>query len=763
MKFKETKNEKNKKPNNLINETSPYLLQHAYNPVNWYPWGNEAFSLAKKENKPIFLSIGYSTCHWCHVMEKESFEDEEIAKILNENFISIKVDREEMPAVDNVYMESAIIFTGSGGWPLTILIDHDKKPFFAGTYYSKVSLIRILKDMANTWNNDPKKLKNIANDIIKNLKKLNQGNNQRIVTGINSENLGPINYSLIDKCFNELNNRFDNNKGGFGSFPKFPSAQNLLFLNRYYFETENNKAKEMIEKTLDGMFNGGIFDHIGGGFSRYSVDRHWLVPHFEKMMYDNGMLAIAYLEAGLLFDSKYLKIAKKILDYCFREMLGTHGFYTAQDADSEGKEGKYYLFTINDIKKVLGDSDGEKFCKIFDITKDGNFDRKNIPNLIKTFYNDKEEYNKIFISESSANDEDKDKNKNYNNDFIRDNSSSDPSSNSNLNSGSSSNPSSGYNLNFNHNSASNYNDQNLNDNLKFDSFIEESTKKLYKFRSKRIPPFKDEKNLALVNGLMIATLSIGGNILNKKKYIETAENIGDFIANKLTHDGRLYTSYKDGKLRNKGVLEDYSYVIWGLIELYQVTLNEKWLNFAEEMTNNLLDLFLENGVLYFSGSDIDDLPIRSKNFYDGAIPSGNNIAICNLMKLYSITNNEKYKDVYEEIISNLENDIEKSLMGFTSLLSGFIYDKSGGLHVNLYMDLANRNSPNYNKDLEVIRDKLDFWNPFLTLSIFDRKVEDYTENKISVCENMLCKPPKNILDFSKDNINSKIIRFKSYK
>ncbi|KAI4452940.1 spermatogenesis-associated protein 20 [Holotrichia oblita] len=621
-----------KKSNNLLDETSPYLLQHAYNPVNWFPWGEKAFNLAKKENKPIFLSIGYSTCHWCHVMEKESFEDEEVAKILNDNFISIKVDREEMPAVDSMYMDSAMIFTGSGGWPLTVITDSDKKPFFAGTYYPKVSLIRILNNISNTWENDPSKLKNIASEVLNNLNNLNKLNKNQ---NINSD---LFNYSTIEKGFETLKERFDGQYGGFGYSPKFPSVQNILFLNRYYIDTEDINAKLMVEKTLDGMFNGGIFDHIGGGFSRYSVDGQWLVPHFEKMMYDNGMLAIAYLEAGILFDKKYLKIAKKILDYCFREMLGENGFYTAQDADSEGEEGKYYLFTINDVRKVLGNSDAEKFCKIFDITRE------------------------------------------------------------------------------------------------------------------------DEKNLSFVNGLMIATLALGGKALHNDDYIVKAEEVGEFILSKLTHNGILYTSYKDGKLRNKGVLDDYAYVIWGLLELYKVTLNTKWLTASEEMTNKMIDLFFEDGNLYLSASGIDTLPIRTKNIYDGAIPSGNNIAILNLMNLYSITNNNDYKDIFESILSNLNQDIEKNPLAFVTVLSGLIYNKTGGIHINFYIDSIDST---YSKDpaLKIAKDKLDFWSPFLTVSIFDRKNEEFNENKVSICENMVCKPPIPIDSFSFEDITSKIIKY----
>jgi len=660
-------------------------------------------------------------------MEKESFEDEEVAKILNENFISIKVDKEEMPSVDSMYMESTIILTGNGGWPLTVFIDHDKKPFFAGTYYPKISLIRILNNITDIWKNNPNKVKTIANDIFDDLKAINDlksSDNLKGGNDLKNKYKPVLDYSIVEKTFEGLKSRFDSRFGGFGYSPKFPSVQNILFLNRYYFQTENPEARDMVETTLDGMFNGGIFDHIAGGFSRYSVDGQWLVPHFEKMMYDNGILAIAYLEAGLLFNRKYLKIAKKILDYCFMEMLGDYGFYTAQDADSEGEEGKYYLFTINDIRKALGSSDAEKFCKLFDITKDGNFKKKNIPNLIKTFYNNKKDYDAIFGIDD------------YDEDF------------------------------------------------KFNSFIEDSTRKLYDFRLKRTPPFKDKKNLAFVNGLMIATLSMGATVLKKRRYIEKAEEIGDFIIDKLIKDGRLYTSYKDGKIRNKGVLNDYAYVIWGFIELFQSSLHKKWLIHAQNLMDSMIDLFFDNGTLYLSGSDVNDLPIRIKNIRDGAIPSGHNISIFNLMRLYSITNNNYYKDVFEEIIYNLKTDIEKNPLAFVTLISGLIYDESGGLHISLFLDLDNKYnnktsnkynnrysnnnskySNKYNNEYVnyIIKEKLNFWNPFLTISLFDKDSENFNEDMISICENMTCKPHKKINDFEYDDIDSKIIKLNNKK
>lgn len=366
--------------NQLKNTTSPYLLQHAGNPVNWYPWCDEAFEKAKEENKPIFLSIGYSTCHWCHVMAHESFEDEKTAEILNKNFISIKVDREERPDIDSVYMTVCQVFTGSGGWPMSIFMTWDKKPFFAGTYfppsshYGMPGFSDLLQAIANQWNNNRSELLDSAEQIITHLKSTESGNKKA-----NDENLIEQAVQIFSKSFDEIN-------GGFGSAPKFPTPHNLLFLILYAKQNNNSNAMKMVEKTLLQMRKGGIFDHIGYGFSRYSTDKYFLVPHFEKMLYDNAMLIMAYSAAYSLTENEiYLDTAEKTAEYILREMTSPNGrFYSAQDADSEGIEGKFYTFNLNEILEVLGGEKGKRFAKTFDITSNGNFEGVNIPNLLKS-------------------------------------------------------------------------------------------------------------------------------------------------------------------------------------------------------------------------------------------------------------------------------------------------------------------------------------------------------------------------------------------
>ncbi|NFH67606.1 thioredoxin domain-containing protein [Clostridium botulinum] len=385
-----------KKTNRLIKEKSPYLLQHAYNPVDWYPWGEEAFEKAKIEDKPVFLSIGYSTCHWCHVMERESFEDEEVAEALNKNFISIKVDREERPDVDNIYMNFCQAYTGSGGWPLTIIMTPDKKPFFAGTYFPKwgkyniPGIMDVLRSISNLWREDKNKILESSNRISEQIERFQDNHRE-----------GELEEYIIEEAIKTLLDNFDNQYGGFGTYPKFPTAHYILFLLRYYYFKKDKKILDVINKTLTNMYKGGIFDHIGFGFSRYSTDNKWLVPHFEKMLYDNALLSMAYTEAYEATKNPLFKdITEKILNYVKKSMTSEEGgFYSAEDADSEGVEGKFYLWTKEEIMDILGEEEGELYCKIYDITSKGNFENKNIANLIntdlKTVDNNKDKLEKI--------------------------------------------------------------------------------------------------------------------------------------------------------------------------------------------------------------------------------------------------------------------------------------------------------------------------------------------------------------------------------
>ncbi len=589
-----------KMPNRLIQEKSPYLLQHAYNPVDWLPWCEEAFAKAKAEDKPIFLSIGYSTCHWCHVMAHESFEDEVVAKILNKSFISIKVDREERPDIDSIYMSFCQAFNGSGGWPLTIVMTPEGEPFFAGTYipkhakYNLGGLIDILNRIVELWHSDRKSFTDYALKAKEALDK-----------ELNVAKPKVLSEDIIAKAVQELKKSFERNYGGFSDAPKFPIPHNLMFLMRAYKMQKEEALLHMVEHTLKSMYRGGIFDHIGFGFSRYSTDKKWLVPHFEKMLYDNALLLLAYTEGyELTGELMYKEVAEKIISYVLRALLSPQGgFYCGEDADSEGVEGKFYVWTVDEVKAVLGEERGELFCHSYDITTDGNFEGKNIPNLI-------------------------------------------------------------------------HNEEELSSEQK--KMLEESRKLLFEHREKRIHPHKDDKILTYWNGLIIAALSYAGRIFKSEEYISAARTGANFILNTMVDEGgRLYSRFRDGEVEHKGYLEDYANISYGLIELYEATLEEDYLRSAERLTSSMLELFwdFEHGGLFLYGSDAEQLILRPKEIYDGALPSGNSVAAYNLLRLGSILERQDFIDHTEKIFEAFGERIEKIPSAHCFLLLAYSYNK----------------------------------------------------------------------------------------
>jgi uncharacterized protein YyaL (SSP411 family) len=579
--------------NKLINEKSPYLQQHAHNPVNWYPWGDEAFNKAKEEDKPIFLSIGYSSCHWCHVMERESFEDEEVANILNNSFISIKLDREERPDIDNLYMNACVAMNGQGGWPLSCFLTLEKQVFFAGTYFPKLEgygtpgFMNILEYIADFWKTKREELQKTSEHVMNHIAE-------------KKSELQQLDKNVIENAYNQLIKSFDKRYGGFGSSPKFPSLQNILFLLRYGSLNPQSDANKMVLKTLSSMATGGIFDHIGGGFCRYSMDSRWLVPHFEKMMYDNAMHIIAYSEASVAVSEQFSNTVYKLIEFCKREMLHSNGgFYTAIDADSEGKEGTFYLWTPLQIAKVLGDEHSQVYCRLLNITSIGNFEGKSIPNHIGTQFNEREQL-----------------------------------------------------------------------------FVNACNKKLLDARNKRIPPFKDEKILASSNGLMIAAFAIAGKHLKNIEYVKLSENCAKFILKELVKDERLFGRWKDGNAEHLASSDDYAYLIWGLIELYQANFNPIWLEYAMMWQKRMTNLFWDDdGGFYLSGSDVKDLPLRQKNTHDGAIPSGNSVSVSNLIRLARLTGETEFEKSAYKIIQTLAGSINNYPSAYTGLLCGMpIFD-----------------------------------------------------------------------------------------
>ena len=589
------------KSNRLINEKSPYLLQHAHNPVDWYPWGEEAFEKAKKENKPIFLSIGYSTCHWCHVMEHESFEDKEVADLMNDVFISIKVDREERPDIDHIYMTACQIFTGSGGWPLSIVMTHEKKPFFAGTYfpkenrYGRIGFKDLIKNIQSAWKDKRNEIEESAQQITSYI----QGSSKR-------SSSTELSNKIFKQAFEYFKNNFDYEYGGFGSAPKFPSPHNLMFLLKYWKLYKEPKAIEMVEKTLSAMKMGGIYDHIGYGFHRYSTDRKWLVPHFEKMLYDQALLIIAYTETYQATGNiEFKETAEEVIEYILRDMTSPGGgFYSAEDADSEGEEGKFYVWTKDEIFDVLDNQSAELFTKVYNIKDDGNYHDEST--CIKTDRNILHLLGRI--------DEHSDK-------------------------------------------------------------LKQCRTTLFKYRNRRIHPLKDDKILTDWNGLMIAALARAGRALGNENYITAAEKSYAFIKTKMFDENmNLMHRYREGNSSIKANLDDYTFLTWGLIELYQTTYNDEYIAMAIDLTKSSLNYFWDknDGAFYFSNNP-DDLISNTKEFYDGAIPSGNSVMLHNLIMLSRIASEPKFEEYASRIIGSAPEAVASAPYGFSFLLSSFLF------------------------------------------------------------------------------------------
>ena len=572
--------------NHLKDQTSPYLLQHAENPVDWYPWGEEAFRRAKEEGKPVFLSIGYSTCHWCHVMAHESFEDQEIAAILNRYFISIKVDKEERPDIDSIYMAVCQAFTGSGGWPTTIFMTADQKPFFAGTYFPKtarygsVGLKELLLAIHEKWEDGHDALLRSADEV----------------TAVLNRNQAPASQTdetLIDNAVQWYKQNFDASFGGFGQAPKFPAPHNLLFLMQQYEKHGDREALEMAETTLRQMYAGGLFDHIGYGFCRYSTDRFYLVPHFEKMLYDNALLILTYCKAcELTSQPLYREIAEKTASYVLSEMTDPDGgFYSAQDADSDGEEGKYYVFTPEEITRLLGEADGTAFCDHFGITKAGNFEGKSIPNLLQA---------------------------------------QDPAE------------------------------------TRFDRFLPT----VREYRRQRTRLHTDDKVLTSWNALMIAALCRLYRCSRNRQYLRAAEKAQQFLESRLCSRDTLYVSWRDGKRGECGFLDEYASYIFALLSLYDATLDIRFLDRADRLTQKAVSQFCdpEHGGFYLCGEENETLIFRPKECYDGAIPSGNSLMAYVLVRLEALVPSEKTAEILERQLAYLSGEAKNYPAGFAMFL-----------------------------------------------------------------------------------------------
>ncbi|MDD1675406.1 MAG: thioredoxin domain-containing protein [Methanomicrobiales archaeon] len=601
---------KDPKPNRLIAESSPYLLQHACNPVHWFPWGEEAFHRAQEENKPIFLSIGYATCHWCHVMEQESFENQEIADLLNRSFISIKVDREERPDIDQVYMGVSQMMTGRGGWPLTIVMTPDKKPFFAGTYIppetgrGMTGLRDILLQLDELWKSRKEDIEAFVAKVTDALKEEEQGPSGNDPSS-----------AILEKAYRSLEQAFDHENGGFGDPPRFPSPSHLLLLLRIWYRGNTPFALTMVERTLLAMRNGGIFDQAGFGFHRYAVDRRWIVPHFEKMLYDQGLLAIAYLEAYQVSKRpEFAETAREIFTYVLRDLTSPEGgFYAGEDADSEGVEGKFYLWTWDELTRALSPDDFSFLSQVFVIDRAGNLPIPvpNAPPGANILYRGQTEEK---VAEKQGIPVDR----------VRDE-------------------------------------------------IVRILATLRELREARIQPARDTQILADWNGLMIAALAIGGRVLGEETYTEAAVRAADFIFTRLRDpEGHLAHVLTGEKIHPEVFSDDYAAMAWGEIELYETTFDPIHLKRAMSLMEHLTTRFWdrEHGGYYFAPNEAEPLLTRSKETFDGAIPSGNSLALHNLLRLASLTGNTAIGNQALSLWRTFSASVESVPTAFTFLLIG---------------------------------------------------------------------------------------------
>jgi len=583
--------------NALVHEASPYLQQHAHNPVNWQPWGEEAFALARLQNKPVFLSIGYSTCHWCHVMEEESFTDTAVAKVLNRNFVCIKVDREERPDIDALYMQAAQRLNGSGGWPLNVLLTPEKKPFYAFTYlpkedrFGRIGLITLANRIGELWHSDRQKIERSAGALT-----------AAIAGSDDVLKAEKADIQWVHAGFGTLRQRFDQEWGGFGGAPKFPSPHKLMFLLRYAMLQRKPEALDMAVKSLQHMRLGGIHDHLGGGFHRYATDREWRLPHFEKMLYDQALLLMAYAEAWQITRQPELKqTALDIAGYLLRDMRHKQGaFFTAEDADSEGEEGTFYVWRTSEVRALFGQQ-ADVLLNAFDIRQQGNYRDE----ATRRFNG----ANVLYLQQPEL--------------------------------------------------------------LSAPDWPAIRMRWL-EARNQRPRPFRDEKILADWNGLAIAALAEAGRIFAQPELIGAAIRAADFVLQEMMCDGHLLHRWYRGDVAVDGKLDDDAFMIWGILELYESTLDARWLTYARQLTRHMLEHFAaENGGFYLTDAT-DELIARPMERFDGALPSGNAVAMHNLLRLARLTAESQYEQQAAAIMARFSGEVQQAPEGMLHLLSALL-------------------------------------------------------------------------------------------
>jgi uncharacterized protein YyaL (SSP411 family) len=677
-----------RKANRLIKEKSSYLLQHAYNPVDWYPWSDEAFQIAREEDKPVFVSIGYSTCHWCHVMEKECFDDNQVTDLMNRTFICVKVDREERPDLDAAYMAVCQSMGRNCGWPLNVIMTPDKNPFFVASYipkdnrYGAVGMLSLVPQIGDIWRTRKAEMESIGKEI-----------KEQLTVQASSEAENMIDKNALDNAFEQMLSRFDQENGGFGRAPKFPSPHNLLFLLRYANRTKEKTASIMVEKTLRTMRLGGIFDQVGLGFHRYSTDAQWLVPHFEKMLYDQALLTLTYLEAyKALGAPKFRMTAKETIEYVLRNLASPEGgFYSAEDADSEGEEGKFYLWTLNEVRQATG-ADADLAIKLFGVKAEGNYFEppkgktgKNILHLAMPL--------EQIASES---------------------------------------------------------------NLTIDALIgklEKITNLLFQVREKRIHPAKDDMVLVDWNGLMIAALAKANQVLCDKKYLQAAIKTADFILKEMkTPEGKLNHRYAKGEKAVNGFLDDYAYLVYGLIELYESSFEEKYLQSSIELTKTMIEQFWDKkkGGFFFTVKSVDDSVPMLKQTYDGVVPSGNSVALYNLLRLARISGEASFEAYANKLLKVFSDEVNGQPLGHLFMLAGLEFALGPTFNVVLVGDVSDKSTVSL---LAALRKEyipnliITLWTPERNSAVpgvvykkIDGKPTAY------VCRDQICKLPTNKID-----------------
>lgn len=657
--------------NRLAKEKSPYLLQHKDNPIDWFAWGPEAFAEAKNANKPIFLSVGYSTCHWCHVMAHESFEDQEVAEALNGHFVSIKVDREERPDVDDVYMKALQTLSGGGGWPMSVWLTPEGNPFFAGTYFPKFRFLQLLRRITELWSTEPGHLLEDGERLLNAVRE-----NEKDASDEQEESQVADWEESLSTYISHFQFHFDEMFGGFGQAPKFPPSMNLMLMMRQDLKSQLNQAEAMVTATLSHMVRGGIYDQLAGGFHRYSVDQKWLVPHFEKMLYDQALLTVALLEASQLYgDEELERAARETLDYVLREMTDSQGgFYSAQDADSlnpesqKSEEGFFAMYTLDELRQTLTEEELSLVQRVYGVTPQGDFEGRSILHLQEGF----------------------------------------------------------------------------DGKVLGEPLMKSAREKLRALRASRPAPHLDDKVIAAWNGWMIWAFAKAAGALNEPRYLKAAQSALGFLQEKMWNDGKLARFWREGDSQGQGTSEDYASLVHACLELHQVDLDDRWVKFALELQGALDKSFwdAEEGAYFTNDGSDPFLPVRSKDNYDGVTPCSNSMAALNLVRLFLLTGELRYRHQAERIFSLLYPKFKQYPSGLPFLgmaLDHFVSDAKVAV-------ISGKGWP-----AELHKEQLQSYNPFVYWTDAQSswpvaKGKSSSTDSIYVCEEGQCLRPATSAD-----------------